>query len=340
MVAMIATLVADGHAYEAEGHVLFSIASMPDYGKLSGRTLDEMRAGARVEVAPYKRDAGDFVLWKPSTPDLPGWDSPWGRGRPGWHIECSAMSEAHLGEAFDIHGGGLDLIFPHHENEIAQSVCAHHGRPFVNVWMHNGFLTAAEGEKMSKSLGNFVTVHELLEDWPGEAIRLALLGGHYREPLEFSRDRLAQAKQMLDRFYIALREAAKAGIAPLSNRYEPRAVLEALSDDLNTPLALARMHERLRDLNVNLQEGRRSEAAGYAAELLESGALLGILQQVPESWLQGGDDNAWVEAAVARRNAARKSRDFAAADRIRAELAEKGIIIEDKPGGVTEWRRE
>jgi cysteinyl-tRNA synthetase len=318
MVAMIGILVAGGHAYEAEGHVLFSIASMPEYGRLSGRSLDEMRAGARVEVAPYKRDPGDFVLWKPSTPDLPGWDSPWGRGRPGWHIECSAMSEAHLGETFDIHGGGLDLIFPHHENEIAQSVCAHHGRPFVNVWMHNGFLTAAEGEKMSKSLGNFVTVHELLEDWPGEAIRLALLGGHYREPLEFSRDRLAQAKQMLDRFYIALREAAKAGIAPLSNRYEPRAVLEALSDDLNTPLAVARMHELLRDLNVNLQEGRRSEAAGYAAELLESGALLGILQEAPESWLQGGDDHAGIEAAIARRNAARKSRDFAEADRIRA----------------------
>src|SRR5215831_12560639 len=208
MIAMIEQLIASEHAYVAEGHVLFSVPSDPRYGRLSGRSRDEMIAGARVEVAPYKHDPADFVLWKPSDAETPGWDSPWGRGRPGWHIECSAMSEAHLGETFDIHGGGLDLIFPHHENEIAQSVCAHHGRPFVNIWMHNGFLTAAAGEKMSKSLGNFVTVHELLEEWPGEAIRLALLSGHYREPLEFSRERLAQARQTLDRFYIALREAA------------------------------------------------------------------------------------------------------------------------------------
>jgi cysteinyl-tRNA synthetase len=339
MVAMIATLIAGGHAYEAEGHVLFSIASMPEYGRLSGRSLDDMRAGARVEVAPYKRDPGDFVLWKPSPPDLPGWESPWGRGRPGWHIECSAMSEAHLGETFDIHGGGLDLIFPHHENEIAQSVCAHHGRPFVNIWMHNGFLTAAAGEKMSKSLGNFVTVHELLEDWPGEAIRLALLSGLYREPLEFSLDRLAQARQTLDRFYIALREAAKTGTAPRHNNHGSTAVLEALFDDLNTPLALARMHETLRELNLALQGGKAAEAADRAAELVTAGAVLGLLQQAPEAWLQGGDDNAWIEDAIAARAAARKSRDFAEADRIRADLAAKGVVIEDKPGGKTEWRR-
>jgi cysteinyl-tRNA synthetase len=339
MIAMIATLIDGGFAYEAEGHVLFSIAAMPDYGRLSRKNLDEQREGARVEVAPYKRDAGDFVLWKPSTPDLPGWDSPWGRGRPGWHIECSAMTEAHLGETFDIHGGGLDLIFPHHENEIAQSVCAHRGKPLARYWLHNGFLTAAAGEKMSKSLGNFVTVHELLEEWPGEAIRLALLSGHYREPLEFSRERLGQAKQALDRFYLGLREAANAGIAP-NGMGDAGAVLDALNDDMNTPLALARMHEHLRDLNVNLQEGRTAEAARHAASLVAGGNLLGLLQQAPETWLKGDQSDLSIEDAIARRNAARKSRDFAEADRIRGELMAKGVILEDKPGGKTEWRRE
>jgi cysteinyl-tRNA synthetase len=339
MIAMIATLIDGGFAYEAEGHVLFSIVAMPDYGRLSRKNLDEQREGARVEVAPYKRDAGDFVLWKPSTPDLPGWDSPWGRGRPGWHIECSAMTEAHLGETFDIHGGGLDLIFPHHENEIAQSVCAHHGKPLARYWLHNGFLTAAAGEKMSKSLGNFVTVHELLEEWPGEAIRLALLSGHYREPLEFSRERLGQAKQALDRFYLGLRETANAGIAP-NGMGDAGAVLDALNDDMNTPLALARMHEHLRDLNVNLQEGRTAEAARHAASLVAGGNLLGLLQQAPETWLKGDQSDLSIEDAIARRNAARKSRDFAEADLIRGELMAKGVILEDKPGGKTEWRRE
>jgi cysteinyl-tRNA synthetase len=343
MIAMIATLIERGFAYEAEGHVLFSIAAMPEYGRLSRKNLDEQREGARVEVAPYKRDAGDFVLWKPSPPALPGWDSPWGRGRPGWHIECSAMTEAHLGETFDIHGGGLDLIFPHHENEIAQSVCAHRGAPLARYWLHNGFLTAAAGEKMSKSLGNFVTVHELLEAWPGEAIRLALLAGHYREPLEFSRERLAQAKQTLDRFYLGLREIGHAGDAS-NGAGDPGAVLDALRDDVNTPLALARMHEHLRDLNVNLGEGRMAEAARHAASLIAAGDLLGLLQQDPESWLKGdqSDDasGAAIEDAIARRNAARKGRDFAAADRIRDELAVKGVILEDKPGGKTVWRRE
>jgi cysteinyl-tRNA synthetase len=339
MIAMIATLIDGGFAYEAEGHVLFSIAGMPDYGRLSRKNLDEQREGARVEVAPYKRDAGDFVLWKPSTPDLPGWDSPWGRGRPGWHIECSAMTEAHLGETFDIHGGGLDLIFPHHENEIAQSVCAHHGKPLARYWLHNGFLTAAAGEKMSKSLGNFVTVHELLDEWPGEAIRLALLSGHYREPLEFSRERLGQARQTLDRFYLGLREVANADVAP-HGAGDAGAVLEALNDDMNTPLALARMHEHLRDLNVNLQEGRIAEAARHAASLIAGGNLLGLLQQAPETWLKGDQSDLSIEDAIARRNAARKSRDFAEADRIRGELTAKGVILEDKPGGKTEWRRE
>jgi cysteinyl-tRNA synthetase len=343
MIAMIATLIERGFAYEAEGHVLFSIAAMPDYGRLSRKNLDEQREGARVEVAPYKRDAGDFVLWKPSPPALPGWNSPWGRGRPGWHIECSAMTEAHLGETFDVHGGGLDLIFPHHENEIAQSVCAHRGAPLARYWLHNGFLTAAAGEKMSKSLGNFVTVHELLAEWPGEAIRLALLSGHYREPLEFSRERVAQAKQTLDRFYLGLRAIGHGGAA-LNGAGDPGAVLDALRDDVNTPLALARMHEHLRDLNVNLGEGRTAEAARHAASLVAAGDLLGLLQQDPEIWLKGdqSDDatGAAIEDAIARRNEARKSRDFAAADRIRDELGAQGVILEDKPGGKTAWRRE
>ncbi len=340
MVSMIARLITLGFAYEAEGHVLFSIAAMPEYGRLSRKNLDEQREGARVEVAPYKRDAGDFVLWKPSSPDLPGWDSPWGRGRPGWHIECSAMTEALLGETFDIHGGGLDLIFPHHENEIAQSVCAHQGKPLARYWLHNGFLNAAAGEKMSKSLGNFVTVHELLDEWPGEAIRLALLSGHYREPLEFSLARLAQAKQTLDRFYLGLREMANAGAAKPNGAGNYGGVLDALGDDMNTPLALARMHEHLRDLNVNLQEGRNAEAARHASALLAAGTLLGLLQQDPEAWLKGDQSDLSIEDAIARRNAARKARDFAEADRIRDELTAKGVILEDKPGGKTEWRRE
>jgi len=250
------------------------------------------------------------------------------------------MTEAHLGETFDIHGGGLDLIFPHHENEIAQSVCAHGGAPLARYWLHNGFLTAAAGEKMSKSLGNFVTVHELVEEWPGEAIRLALLGGHYREPLEFSHERVAQAKQTLDRFYLGLREIAHAGTAA-NGAGDSGAVLDALRDDLNTPLALARMHEHLRDLNVNLGEGRTAEASRHAASLVAAGSLLGLLQQNPEIWLKGdqGDDAAIAEA-IERRNAARKSRDFGAADRIRDELAAQGVILEDKPGGKTAWRRE
>src|SRR5215469_6180271 len=248
MIAMIERLIASGHAYvaagnETAGHVLFSIGSDPDYGKFSRHSRDEMIAGARVEVAPYKRDPADFVLWKPSDEDLPGWDSPWGRGRPGWHIECSAMSEMHLGETFDIHGGGQDLIFPHHENEIAQSTSAHAGRPFVRYWIHNGFLTD-EGAKMSKSLGNIRTVRELLEDAPGEAIRLALLTAHYRDPLDWTNERLRQARQTLDRFYRALTLPADAVFERFGEAHETvRPVREALEDDLNTPLALTHLHE-------------------------------------------------------------------------------------------------
>src|SRR5215469_9221119 len=298
MIAMIATLIADGHAYEAEGHVLFSIASMPEYGRLSGRSLDEMRAGARVEVAPYKRDPGDFVLWKPSSPDLPGWESPWGRGRPGWHIECSAMSEAHLGETFDIHGGGLDLIFPHHENEIAQSVCAHDGRPFVRYWVHNGFLSV-DSAKMSKSLGNFLTVRELLDEAPGEAIRLALLSAHYRDPLDWTSERLRQARQTLDRCYRALTLPRD----PIFERFGEaaealRPVREALEDDLNTPLALTRLHELVGAINRTSSDAERS---ALQRALEQGGELMGLLGQDPITWLRGSEhaDQRRIEEQIA-----------------------------------------
>jgi cysteinyl-tRNA synthetase len=334
MIAMIERLIAGGHAYEAEGHVLFAVASQPDYGILSRRSRDEMIAGARVEIAPYKRDPADFVLWKPSVDDLPGWPSPWGRGRPGWHIECSAMGETHLGETFDIHGGGLDLIFPHHENEIAQSAAAHQGRPLARYWLHNGFVTV-DGEKMSKSLGNFRTIRDVLAEAPGEAARYAMLTSHYRDPLDWTSERLTQARQSLDRFYLGLRHAGDAPSAPAA----PNArVSAALADDLNTPLALAALHDLLAELNKAEGETKRA----LKAELLASGTVLGLLQQQPEAWLKGGsggdDDSGEIDALIGRRNAARKSRDFAEADRIRTELAIRGVVLEDGPAGTT-WRR-
>jgi len=333
MIAMIGALIAADHAYVADHHVLFAVPSMRDYGRLSGRSRDEMIAGARVEVAPYKRDPADFVLWKPSAAEQPGWDSPWGRGRPGWHIECSAMSEVYLGETFDIHAGGLDLIFPHHENEIAQSVCAHAGRPFVRYWLHNAFVIV-EGEKMSKSLGNFLTIRDVLAQAPGEAARYAMLMSHYRDPLDWTADRLAEARHALDRFYLALRQAHAP--APAASE-PPERVRAALEDDLNTPLVLAALHDTLGALN-KADDG--AEKVRLKGELLAGGALLGLLQQDPQAWLKGDDAEASeIDALIVRRNAARKARDFARADEIRTQLAIRGVVLEDKLDGTTDWRR-
>ena len=286
MIAMIERLIASGYAYEAEQHVLFDVGKDQGYGKLSHRNRDEMIAGARVEVAPYKRDAADFVLWKPSSEDLPGWDSPWGRGRPGWHIECSAMSETHLGESFDIHGGGLDLIFPHHENEIAQSECVHGGKMFARYWLHNGFVTV-DGAKMAKSEGNFRTIRDVLAEAGGvrfgEAARFAMLMGHYRDPLDWTSERLAQARQGLDRFYLALRGAAK----PAAGTPMPAKVQAALDDDLNTPLAIAALYELMAELN---KASDPAEKARLQSELIAGGVVMGLLQQDPEAWLQGDSD--------------------------------------------------
>jgi cysteinyl-tRNA synthetase len=338
MIALIQILIDKGFAYAAEGHALFHVPAMAEYGQLSRRSQDDMIAGARVEVAPYKKSPADFVLWKPAKPGEPGWDSPWGKGRPGWHIECSAMARKILGITFDIHGGGLDLVFPHHENEIAQSRCAHDGAPLANVWMHNGFVQIAS-EKMSKSLGNFFTVRELIaESHRGEAIRWALMTAHYRQPLDISRDSVKEAKEQLDRFYIALDKVRD--IAPETMKAPPLDVLAALEDDLNTPMALSHLHEALRALNT---AATAAEKAHWKAVLLTDGKLLGLLWNDPVAWLKGpaagatGDD-AWIETQIAARVAARKSKNFAEADRIRKELIDAGIILEDGAGGTT-WRR-
>ncbi|QQR68296.1 MAG: cysteine--tRNA ligase [Alphaproteobacteria bacterium] len=339
MQAMIAQLIERGHAYESQGHVLFNVPSMPDYGRLSRHSRDELIAGARVEVAPYKRDAADFVLWKPSSPEQPGWDSPWGRGRPGWHIECSAMAQEHLGPTFDIHAGGLDLIFPHHENEIAQSQCAHDGAPMARFWMHNGFLTV-NGEKMSKSLGNFFTLREILAQAPGEALRLALLSSHYRQPLDYTAALLAQCKASLDRWYGALRQAGDIEVAA-EEIILPEEMQAALGEDLNTPRAIALMHEWTGELN---KAETPAQAASAKAKLLGSGAVLGLLGQDPDTWFHwqpvGGAalDNAAIEALIAARQAARAARDFGEADRLRAQLAAAGVELEDS-GLETMWRR-
>ena len=337
MIAMIEKLIAKGHAYAVEGHVLFNVPSMPNYGELSRRSRDELIAGARVEVAPYKKDAADFVLWKPSTPDQAGWDSPWGRGRPGWHIECSAMAEEHLGATFDIHGGGLDLIFPHHENEIAQSRCSHDNAPLAKYWMHNGFLTI-NNDKMSKSLKNFFTVRELLEVAPGEALRLALLSGHYRQPLDFSVEALQTAKATLDKWYGALRNTTAGHAKPVEI---PSTLEDALLDDLNTPLAIAHVHELVTELN---RAATPAEQVPLRAQILAAGAALGLLQQNPEAWFrwhpasQSALSDAEVEAQITARLAARATKNYAESDRIRDALAAQGVILEDSAGKTT-WRR-
>ena len=333
MIAMIERLIADGHAYAAEGHVLFAVGSFDGYGKLSRRDTDEMLAGARVEVAPYKRDAGDFVLWKPSSDDLPGWESPWSRGRPGWHIECSAMAEAHLGETIDIHAGGVDLAFPHHENEVAQSECAHGGKPFARFWLHNGMLNFG-GAKMAKSVGNIQRVHDLVQRHPPEALRYALLSAHYRQPLEWSDGLIEQCVRTLDRLYGTLRDLVNVEAEPAT----PTSIEAALDDDLNTPAALA---EIARIAGEARKAASAEEKAALKTQLLGAGKVLGLLQQTPAEWFARGADNgddARIQGLIDERIEAKKSRDFARADAIRQQLADEGILLEDTPQGVR-WKR-
>ena len=348
IITMIEQLIEAGHAYAAEGHVLFSVSSYADYGKLSRRDPEEMLAGARVDVAPYKRDPGDFVLWKPSSDDLPGWDSPWGRGRPGWHIECSAMAAAHLGETIDIHAGGVDLQFPHHENEIAQSECAHGGKTFARFWLHNGMLNFG-GAKMSKSIGNIERVHDLVRKHAPEALRYALLSAHYRQPLDWSDALIEQSARTLDGLYGTLRSFedvdATASI--------PVSIEEVLDDDLNTPRALSLLAELARKLRhadapaggpAYAREGEKlSELAVLKGQLLGAGKALGLLQQPPAAWFgtAGGDadEDARIQALIEERTAAKAARDFARADAIRDQLAAEGIVLEDTAQGIR-WVRK
>lgn len=332
IISMIEQLIEGGHAYAADGHVLFAVDSFQRYGQLSRRDPDEMLAGARVEVAPYKRHAGDFVLWKPSTADLPGWDSPWGRGRPGWHIECSAMAATHLGPTIDIHAGGVDLQFPHHENEVAQSECAHGGQTFARFWMHNGMLNFG-GTKMSKSIGNIERIGQLRQQHPPEALRYALLSAHYRQPLEWSDGLIAQSVRTLDRLYGTLRDVADVqaeGVIPAS-------IEAALDDDLNTPQALA----ELARIAGQLRKADGDARAALKSQLLGAGLALGLLQQAPAQWFSrgtSGDDDARIQALVDARSAAKAARDFARADAIRQQLAEQGVLLEDTAQGVR-WKR-
>ena len=332
MIKLVELLLKNGHAYIADKQVLFDVDSMPNYGFLSGRSMKEMVAGARVEIADYKKNPADFILWKPSDADQPGWDSPWGYGRPGWHLECSAMSSKLLGNDFDIHGGGSDLIFPHHENECAQSCCAYPGTHFAHYWVHTGMLMI-NGVKMSKSLGNFYTVDEILAKYPAEALRLLFLTTHYHQPFNFTFEGLEQAKNILDKFYNALLKNADIP----AEKVEPNEkLIAALCDDLNTPLALSYLHETLGNLN---KAETKEERVKYKSELLANAYMLGLLYNDAESWFKGAaSDDAEIEALIEKRAEAKKNKDWATADAIRNELKERGIVLEDSPAGTT-WKK-
>jgi len=335
MIAMMQRLVDSGHAYAAEGHVLFSVSSYERYGALSRRSLDDMIAGARVEVAPYKKDPADFVLWKPSSADEPGWDSPWGRGRPGWHLECSAMCETHLGETIDIHGGGIDLVFPHHENEIAQSCCAHDGKAMANYWLHNGFLNMGS-DKMSKSLGNVALIHDLKETWPGEVLRCALLTAHYRAPLTWNGDLLAKTRRSLDRIYGVLR---RLGDVEAVGADVPEAFHDALLDDLNTPKAMSELFQLAGEANKAATPEEKARAKG---RLLAAGALMGLGQDDPDAWFgltgMAPDERAEIDSLIEQRQQARADKDWGRADEIRDRLNELKVQVDDGPEGST-WRK-
>lgn len=337
MITSIEQMIDAGHAYEAEGHVLFHVPSFKAYGKLSKRNTDDMIAGARVEVASYKKDPMDFVLWKPSSDEQPGWESPWGKGRPGWHIECTAMIQAHLGNTIDIHGGGRDLTFPHHENELAQGTCCHDDEDYVRYWMHNGMLTV-DGEKMSKSLGNFLTIRDALAQFHGEHLRLMMLSSQYRSSLDWTESLIKQSKQTLDRFYNALAEAET--LEPASNPERLAGVIDALNDDLNTPLAMAAMHELAGQMFKAQSDGEKQQLKWA---LLEAGNLLGILQETPSTWFTAASDGEIseqeIEQLIAERTAAKKAKDFAKADAVRQQLDDAGIDIQDTREGVR-WRRQ